>query len=131
MKNLQELDLSQNSISGHFPECLGNLTNLRVLDLSSNKLNGNIPSFITNFKSLEYLSLYDNNYDGSFSLRSLANHSKLEVFLLSSYSNLHVETEITSSFPTFQLKVLQLRNYNLNSQRDGITPNFPLHQHDL
>lgn len=133
MKNLQELDLSRNGMNGYFPQCLGNLTSLRVLDLSSNNFVGNIPSFIISLKSLEYLSLFDTNFDGVFSFSSLTNHSKLEVFLLSpKTNNLYVETEESPSWhPTFQLKVLQLRNCFLNSRRNGTFPSFLLYQHDL
>jgi len=133
MKNLQELDLSRNGMSGYFPQCLSNLTSLRVLDLSSNNFVGNIPSFIISLKSLEYLSLFDTNFDGIFSFSSLINHSKLEVFLLSPKTNkLYVETEESSSWhPTFQLKVLQLRNCFLNSKKNGTFPSFLLYQHDL
>jgi len=132
MKNLLELDLSY-TMSGHFHHCLSNLTNLRVLDLSSTHLVGNIPSFITSLKSLEYLSLFDNNFDGLFSFSSLTNHSKLEVFLLSSMTNnLYVETEESPSWhPTFQLKVLHLRNCIVNSRRNGTLPSFLLYQHEL
>ncbi|CAJ2656315.1 unnamed protein product [Trifolium pratense] len=133
MKNLQELDLSKNRMSGHFPHCLNNLTSLRVLDLSSNNFVGNIPSFITNLNSLEYLSLFDTNFDGLFSFSSLTNHSNLEVFLLSpKTNNLYVEIEESSSWhPTFNLKVLQLRNCFLNSRRNGTFPSFLLYQHEL
>ena len=133
MKNLQELDLSRNGMSGYFPQCLSNLTSLRVLDLSSNNFVGNIPSFIISLKSLEYLSLFDTNFDGIFSFSSLINHSKLEVFLLSpKTNNLYVETEESSSWhPTFQIKVLQLRNCFLSSKRNGTFPSFLLYQHDL
>ncbi|KEH20413.1 LRR receptor-like kinase [Medicago truncatula] len=134
MKNLQELDLSRNRMSGDFPHCLSNLTNLQVLDLSSNNFVGNIPSFITSLKSLEYLSLFDTNFDGIFSFSSLTNHSKLEVFLLSRMKNnkLHVETEENPSWhPTFQLRVLQLKNCFLNSRRNGTFPTFLLNQHEL
>ncbi|KAJ7951925.1 putative Leucine-rich receptor-like kinase family protein [Quillaja saponaria] len=131
LKKLVELNLSQNRIN-NLPDCLGNLTNLRVLDISSSNLKGSIPSFITNLRSLEYLSLFDNNFEGLFSFSSLANHSKLEVFLLSSTTdNLHVETENPAWFPTFQSKVIQLRNCNLNLQTNRTIPSFLLYQHGL
>ncbi|KAJ7951924.1 putative Leucine-rich receptor-like kinase family protein [Quillaja saponaria] len=131
LKKLVELNLSQNRIN-NLPDCLGNLTNLRFLDILSSNLNGSIPSFITNLRSLEYLSLFDNNFEGLFSFSSLANHSKLVVFLLSSTTdNLHVETETSAWFPTFQLKVIQLKNCNLNLQTNRTIPSFLLYQDDL
>ncbi|KAJ1378012.1 Leucine-rich repeat, partial [Sesbania bispinosa] len=113
MKYLQELDLSHNSIDG-LPKCMGNLKSLKSL------------------KSLEYISFFDTNISGSFWFSLLANHSKLEVFRLSSVAtNLHVETESPPWFPTFQLKALQLGNCNLNAQHNSVIPSFLLHQNQL
>ncbi|XP_027368467.1 receptor-like protein 13 [Abrus precatorius] len=126
LKNLLELDMSHNFISS-LPKCMSNLTSLTVLDISSTTLTGKFPSFITSLNSLKYFSLFDSNVDGSFSFNLLVNHSKLEVFLLSSVAhNLHVETESSPWLPTFQLKALQLGNCNLDS-----IPSFLLYQHEL
>lgn len=64
LKNMQELDLSENKIVGQFPLCITSMTGLRILDLSSNQLIGNVPSALGNLESLEYLSLFDNNFEG-------------------------------------------------------------------
>ncbi|KAH9667133.1 Receptor-like protein 14 [Citrus sinensis] len=125
LKNLIELELSGNNLEGHLPPCLNYLTRLKVLDISSNKLRGSLPSVITNFTSLEYLDLSNNNFEGIFTLSSLANHSKLEVLVLSpGNKKLQVNTE--NCLATFQLKVLQLPNCNLN-----VIPSFLVHQYHL
>ncbi|KAK0581628.1 hypothetical protein LWI29_016114 [Acer saccharum] len=127
LKNLFELDLSDNNFEGHIPPCVNNLTILRALDLSSNQLTGNIPS-LNLMQSIEYLSLQYNNFEGLFSFGSLANLSKLEIFKLSTEdSTLQVlETEIFLRPPKSQLKFLYLSECNLH----GI-PSFLMYQHSL
>ncbi|KDO39677.1 hypothetical protein CISIN_1g044855mg, partial [Citrus sinensis] len=118
-------DLSSNNFEGHLPQCLNHLTHLKVLDIFNNQLSGNFPSTLTNFTSLEYLDLSSINFQGTFSINSLANHSKLEVLLLSSGSNmLQVKTE--SWHPTSQLKVLKLSDCQLH-----VIPSFLLQQDHL
>ncbi|XP_065868929.1 receptor-like protein 15 isoform X2 [Euphorbia lathyris] len=130
-KSLLELDLSSNYLSGPLPECLGNLTNLQVIDLSYNQFSGNLLSVVSKLISLKYLFLSGNRFEGVFSFSALANHSNLEIFQLSSGSPmLELETENPTWFPSFQLKVIDLPNCNLNKQTREI-PSFLLHQHDL
>ncbi|KAK9232351.1 hypothetical protein WN943_022597 [Citrus x changshan-huyou] len=126
LKNLFELNLGSNKLEGHLPRCLNNLTHLKVLDISSNQLSGILPSVIANHTSLEYLALSHNKFKGRlFSLCSLANLSKLEVFRPSMEADL-LQVQIENCLPTFQLKVLNLPNCNL-----GVIPNFLLHQFNL
>ncbi|KAL5769753.1 hypothetical protein ACOSP7_013907 [Xanthoceras sorbifolium] len=128
LKNLIKLNLRMNNFEGHLPTCLNNLTNIRALDLSSNQLSGNI-SFVIEIlaTSLEYLSLEDNNFEGLFSLSSLANLSKLEIFLLSP-RNSTLQVLETKNFlqPPNQLKALHLSNCNLHA-----IPSFVMYQHSL
>ncbi|KAH9667058.1 Receptor-like protein 15 [Citrus sinensis] len=125
LKNLFELDLSSNNFEGQLPQCLINLTHLKVLDISSNRLSGNLPSIVANLTSLEYLDLSFIDFQGTFSINSLANHSKLEVLLLSPQNDmLQVKTE--NWLPTYPLKVLQLPHCRLN-----VNPSFLLHQSNL
>ncbi|XP_010471506.1 PREDICTED: probable leucine-rich repeat receptor-like protein kinase At1g35710 [Camelina sativa] len=126
LKNIQELDLSQNKLVGQFPSCLTSLTGLRVLDLSSNQLAGKVPSLVGNLKSLEYLSLFDNNFEGLFSLGWLANLSKLKVLKLGSKSNTFQLVSESYLKPKFQLRVIALTSCNLEK-----VPPFLLHQKDL
>ncbi|XP_058004025.1 receptor-like protein 14 [Hevea brasiliensis] len=112
-------------------ECIGNLTSLQVLDLSFNQLSGNFQSVVSKLTTLKYLLLSGNEFEGFFTFSTLANHSKLEVFLLSSGSRrLELETENPTWFPTFQLKYVDLSNYNLNVRTRAI-PSFLLYQYDI
>ncbi|XP_043817336.1 receptor-like protein 56 [Manihot esculenta] len=131
LKSLVELDLQGNQFSGPLPECIGNLTNLQFLDLSFNQLSGNIQSIVSELTSLKYLLLSGNEFEGSFSFSALANHSKLEAFMLSpGNSRLEVETENPTWFPAFQLKYIRLSNCSLNVRTRAI-PSFLHYQYDI
>ncbi|KAG8643698.1 hypothetical protein MANES_11G060215v8 [Manihot esculenta] len=131
LKSLVELHLQGNRLSGPLPECIGNFTNLQFLDLSFNQLSGNIQSIVSELTSLKYLLLHGNEFEGSFSFSALANHSKLEVFILSpGNSRLEVETENPTWFPAFQLKYIQLSNCSLNVRTRAI-PSFLHYQYDI
>ncbi|KAH0886186.1 hypothetical protein HID58_062282, partial [Brassica napus] len=126
MKNLRELDLSENHFVGQLPLCLGSLKKLRVLDLSSNQFSGNLPSSFSSLESLEYLSLLNNNFKGILSLNPLANLTKLKVLKLSTTSDmLQVESESTWQ-SKFQLSVAVLRSCSLKK-----IPSFFLYQKNL
>lgn len=58
LKNLQHLDLSQNSFTGQIPSSIGTMTSLYYLFLAQNSfVGGNIPQWIANLTQLEELSL--------------------------------------------------------------------------
>ncbi|XP_013599804.1 PREDICTED: probable LRR receptor-like serine/threonine-protein kinase At4g36180 isoform X2 [Brassica oleracea var. oleracea] len=123
--SLHVLDLAENQLSSS-PKA--NLSRLRTLDLSGNQMNGDLSSFVSGLPSaLEYLSLLDNDFNGSFCFSSLANHTRLTVFMLSSKVGMIQAQAETSWFPPFQLKMLKLKNFNLGST----IPSFLAHQHDL
>ncbi|GLT29967.1 hypothetical protein SLA2020_047950 [Shorea laevis] len=108
LKNLEELDLSENNFQGMLPSCLGNLSYLLVMDISHNHFTGNIAtSPLTNLKSLEYLSFSRNNFQVSISFGMFANHSKLKV-LLGDDNNLLSEPLLHTPTPKFQLIFLSL-----------------------
>ncbi|KAM3689767.1 hypothetical protein ACJW31_09G071600 [Castanea mollissima] len=95
IKNLAELDLSKNRLSGEIPTTLetclslehlyleGNsfvgavllsLNTLRALediDLSRNNFSGNIPEFLSKFLSLKYLNISYNDFKGEGGVREL------------------------------------------------------------
>ncbi|KAF2617705.1 hypothetical protein F2Q68_00042692 [Brassica cretica] len=127
LMNLRELNLRSNALT-NLPYCLANLSRLRTLDLSGNQMNGDLSSFVSGLPSaLEYLSLLDNDFNGSFCFSSLANHTRLTVFKLSSKVGMIQAQAETSWLPPFQLKILKLKNFNLGST----IPSFLAHQHDL
>ncbi|XP_034695753.1 receptor-like protein EIX2 [Vitis riparia] len=56
------LNLSRNHITGQIPESISMLRQLLSLDLSSNKLSGTIPSSMASLSFLSYLNLSNNNF---------------------------------------------------------------------
>ncbi|KAG2260640.1 hypothetical protein Bca52824_079934 [Brassica carinata] len=127
LMNLRELNLRSNALT-NLPYCLGNLSRLRTLDLSRNQMNGALFSFVSALPStLEYLSLFENEFNGSFCFSSLANHTRLTVFTLSSRLGMIQAQDENSWIPPFQLKMLKLKRFNLGSA----IPSFLAHQHDL
>ncbi|KAK3007424.1 hypothetical protein RJ639_015197, partial [Escallonia herrerae] len=127
-----ELDLSNNGFEGNLPSCVMNFTSLRLLELSQNRFQGAIPSTLFPIlNSLEYVSLSNNLFEGSFSLSSLANNSKLEVFeLVSNNNGLKVETKNPPCTPQFQVRVFRLSNYRVND-KSRVLPSFLLNQFEL
>ncbi|KAK4489933.1 hypothetical protein RD792_000582 [Penstemon davidsonii] len=138
LRNLVELDLSWNRLSGVIPSCLGSLTSLKLLDLSRNDFVGKIPPTIfQNLKLLEFVSLSGNQLEGPFTFSSLSANSRLEVFLLELSSNydyatnrnkVKVDTENPPNWvPLFQLKELGLAHCRFN----GTIPSFLENQYEL
>ncbi|KAM1016140.1 hypothetical protein ACFX13_046614 [Malus domestica] len=75
--NLQVLDLANSSLSGMFPQCLGNSNSLKVLNLPNNSFDGDIPQLCPNKNSLRMVDLSDNHLQGKLS-RSLVHCTQLE-----------------------------------------------------
>nr|XP_043633352.1 receptor-like protein EIX2 [Erigeron canadensis] len=73
---LEELDVSDSSISGTIPNFIGQFTSMRRLSLHWNRISGPIPHLIGRLSSLEYLELSDNRLDGNLP-DSLGNLLKL------------------------------------------------------
>ncbi|XP_059278354.1 probable leucine-rich repeat receptor-like protein kinase At1g35710 [Lycium ferocissimum] len=74
LKNLKQLTLETNQISGAIPESLcTNLTSLTILRLENNHLTGGIPESIGNLQALQKLSLSNNSLTGKipFSITKL------------------------------------------------------------
>ena len=75
LTNLEELNLTFNSLVGTIPDSLGKLANLRILALRDNDLTGTIPASLGNLRNLQQLYLWDNNLTGAIphSLGNLTN----------------------------------------------------------
>ena len=134
LKNLHELDLSNNMLHGTLPECLKNLSFVKLFDISSNQFTWKlVPSLIANLTSLEYIDFSHNIFEGSFSFSYFCNLTKLEVVRFRSDNDrFEVETEEAIDWiPKFQLKVLALSNSNMNFHKGHLVPGFLLHQHKL
>ncbi|CAH1420759.1 unnamed protein product [Lactuca virosa] len=65
MRNLEVLDISNNSFSGVIPQCLGNISfPLKNLNVKSNQIQGPFPLSICNMSLLSSLDLSNNSFDG-------------------------------------------------------------------
>ena len=62
---IEELDLSENNLSGTLPEAVTNLTSLKYCDLHGNDMTGIIPDGISSMTQLEFLDLSENSFGGA------------------------------------------------------------------
>ncbi|KAM1765362.1 hypothetical protein ACFX11_004498 [Malus domestica] len=144
LTNLQTLDLSRNSFTGHFPPQLASLESLKHLDLSENYLKGRIPKLLGNLCNLKTLNLSGNEFDGGFQelLSGFSNctNNRLESLDLSSNEfatelsdSLRVPTNLQhldlqgnlfwGSFPTCDGNLSSLKSLNLgDNNMNGSIP---------
>ncbi|KAI3474782.1 hypothetical protein Pfo_030008 [Paulownia fortunei] len=59
------LDVSGNSLTGEFPDWIGEMRSLAFLDLSGNNFSGRIPSTVGNLQSLKEVNLSNNQFVGN------------------------------------------------------------------
>lgn len=78
--NLEELNLSNNLLTGAIPSQIGNLKNLKILNLSNNKMTG-LPAEIGQLTNLQVLDVSNNQLTGL--PNELANLKNLKTFNLS------------------------------------------------
>ncbi|KAF3432431.1 hypothetical protein FNV43_RR27171 [Rhamnella rubrinervis] len=116
-KALTEIYLSRNSISGHIPASLGNVSSLRYVDLSHNHFDGSLPESFGQLTKLEGLYISNNYLEGTISEAHFANTTKLRV-LYASDNQLTLDLS-PNWIPPFQLEGLSLWSWNLG-------PQFPL-----
>lgn len=120
VSSLIALDISYNKLSGPIPFSVGNVSSLRALALSGNNLVGSIPSSIGEISFLEYLDLSNNKLNGTLSELHFVNLTKLTLFLASGNSLIF---KVNPNWvPPFQLQILQLSSCHLG-------PQFPLWLH--
>ncbi|PPR83031.1 hypothetical protein GOBAR_AA37686 [Gossypium barbadense] len=63
--SLESLDMTNNQLSGHLTNQLGQFKNLSYLSLAQNKISGPIPSSMGKLSSLKFLSVSENQLNGS------------------------------------------------------------------
>ena len=92
LTNLEDLNLSYNSITGSIPPGIALLTNLKRLDLNDNSFTGSIPTEIGLMTNGEYLNLAYNSFTGSI---------PTEIGLMTNVEYLDLEyNSFTGSIPT-------------------------------
>eukprot|EP01084_Bolivina_argentea_P052984 97264_1 len=125
--NLLKLEISNSSISGTVPQCIGhNLINLFSIDLHSNKLIGDFPSL--KLPKLKVLDIHSNQFIGSLST----------IFVLEKYSYLEVVVLHNNSFVDHNIGIVlqKLFQYSLSLKGVAIYGNeisgiFPTFVHEL
>lgn len=132
LKNLRELHLRSNQLSGSIPGSLFELPLLEYLDLSRNLLQGHIPiSSASNLSSsLQTLKLSDNYLNGTFDFFWLRSCTMIKTVSLSRNPNLGIDVKFHGQVPLFQLRALMLSGCDLD---DSIIagPNFLATQRHL
>ncbi|KAL9240494.1 hypothetical protein vseg_014704 [Gypsophila vaccaria] len=78
---LEELNLSNNLLSGTLPDCWMNFDHLSSLHLENNRFSGDIPKSIGTLQNLQYLHLSNNTFSGSLP-ESLENCTSLLILNL-------------------------------------------------
>lgn len=79
MSGLEELDVSNNNLTGALPGEIRHLSNLRILDASENEMTG-VPAEIGQLSELEVLDLSNNSLTGlPLELGNLSNLEQLDL----------------------------------------------------
>ncbi|KAK2647939.1 hypothetical protein Ddye_015428 [Dipteronia dyeriana] len=108
--SLQVLDLSNNSLSGKLPQCLGNFSySLSMINLQNNKFRGSIPQTFMDGTKLRMIDLSNNMLEGKIP-RSLANCTMLEFLDLGN-------NKINDTFPSWIGNLPNLVVFNLQSNK--------------
>ncbi len=116
LKNLKNLGLFLDYLSGNIPPELGNLTNLECLRLSANSLNGSIPASLGNLTKLRYLELDNNCLAGTLpkELGNLTNLIDLSLCLN------RLQGEIPDTFLDLQKSMIEINNNALYTNNETL-----------
>ncbi|KAF6142147.1 hypothetical protein GIB67_037065 [Kingdonia uniflora] len=112
LNKLYWLYLTNCSIQGSIPSGIGNLTELENLELSDNNLSGDIPVGITKLNKLWQLELYDNAFTGMFPF-GFGNLTNLQFF---DASNNELEGDLSELKTLTKLISLQLFENKLSGE---------------
>lgn len=115
--SINQLNLSNNQLTGEIPSNIGNITNLNDLRLWTNKLTGSIPTSIGNLSNLTYLSIQNNQLTGSMPA-SLGNLNNLQHLYLAI-------NKLSGPIPATINNITTLRGLNLSeNELSGSIPNL-------
>jgi len=106
-KNLEHIDLSDNSLSGSINDDIGSLSHIRSLSLGKNEFTGSLPLDRFKYTDLEYLNVGGNNL------------AELDIFLILNHKNLKTlnlsPNFFRGSIPDHTFKSLQeLQYFNIS-----------------
>ncbi|KAL2331107.1 hypothetical protein Fmac_018688 [Flemingia macrophylla] len=120
--NLMALNMSYSSLQGSFPASLGDMRQLNNLDMSNNNLSGKIPhDFGKGSNDLRFLKLSNNNLHGPF-LPSGSNFTKL---LSLHQANNNFKGNIPNGIMnSTELRMLDLSNNQLHGEMPSWIGNF-------
>ncbi|KAK6278775.1 hypothetical protein POUND7_019042 [Theobroma cacao] len=113
-KNLKELRLYNNSISGPIPLSIGELSSLTDLELDQNNLTGYLPESFGQLANLEIFYISNNLLGSVVSEIHFGNLTKLKL-LFASNNPMFLRVS-TSWVPPFQLHILGLRSLRVGWQ---------------
>ncbi|CAA0813817.1 Leucine-rich repeat receptor-like protein kinase PXL1 [Striga hermonthica] len=112
--NMENLELWSNNFYGQLPEELGKLKQLKWLDLSDNKLSGPIPTIVGQLSDLEWIDIYGNTFEGTLIEAHFEKLFKLKGFRTgSNMLTFRVGDDWT---PHFQLKSLYMSSIDIGGQ---------------
>jgi Leucine-rich repeat (LRR) protein len=114
LKNLVNLDLGGNSLSGNVPDSIGELKRLEELHLDHNNMSGELPSTLSNCTNLMIIDLKSNSFCGELSNVNFSNLPNLKILDL--LRNNFNGTIPESIYSCYNLTALRLSSNMLHGQ---------------
>jgi hypothetical protein len=81
LADITAIGLTGQSLTGHIPPAIGNISDLRFLYLAKNNLSGSLPKEIYDLTKLQNLDLSENKFSGELSSK-ISNWKDIKVLLL-------------------------------------------------